>query len=302
MEREELHARIRRLIFTSGALSEAFSRGEFRSVFKGRGVDFEALREYDDGEDARLIDWNVTVRLARPYIRLYHEDRSLTLFLLIDLSPSMEMGSGDFSKRDMAVLSASLLAYAAQFRGMPVGALLFTGQALRYFQPRQGKVHALALIEAAVDARLSLEGAPSSHVLPNTGGADLPSALDAAGRLLKRRSLIIAASDFQVEGLKDGMARLSRRHDLVALRVTDRLDLELPSRGAFALRDAEGGERRIFALGSAGLRRQWREKGEAERLACKEVCAKARIPLLEIDTRGDPARSLLEFFGRRKKA
>lgn len=342
MDREELHSRIRRLVFASPALSEAFSRGEFRSVFKGRGVDFEALREYNDGDDARLIDWNVSVRIARPYVRLYREDRSLTLFLLIDVSPSMEEGSGELSKRDMAVLAASLLAYAAQYRGMPVGALIFAGEPLRYFKPRRGKAHAMALIEAAValsaadsagmagpaaghgpaspvDGARAGAGAAAAQEAPpaaaGTGrrasrasphapvpGSDLSGAFDTAGRLLKRRSLVMAASDFFAAGYETPMARLALRHDLVALRLTDALDEELPPSGTFSASDAEGGGRYLLPLGSRRFRRQWSEFRRAEAERCREACLSAHVPLLELGTEDDPARALLGFFGSRRHA
>ena len=349
MDREELHSRIRRLVFTSPALSEAFSRGEFRSVFKGRGVDFEALREYNDGDDARLIDWNVSVRLARPYVRLYREDRSLTLFLLIDVSSSMEEGSGELSKRDMAVLAASLLAYAAQYRGMPVGALIFAGEPLRYFKPRRGKAHAMALIEAAValsatdravtgavtgaatgratggglatgddGAMAEPDTAASRGAIPAAArpprrtvrdpvhapvpGSDLAGAFDTAGRLLKRRSLVMAASDFFADGYELPMARLALHHDLVALRMTDALDGELPPSGTFTASDAEGGGRFLLPLGSRRFRREWSEFRRSESERCREACVSAHVPLLELGTEDDPARALLGFFGSRRHA
>jgi uncharacterized protein (DUF58 family) len=312
VDRDELHARIRRLIFASPALSEAFTRGEFRSVFKGRGVDFESLREYDDSDDARLIDWNVSVRLAKPYVRLYREDRSLSLFLIVDLSPSMDSGSGEVSKRDMAILAASLLAYAAQLRAMPVGALLFSGTSLRYFEPRRGKAHALAISDAAVELDRDAVAGPRGANSPGglalgaadgdiPGDRDLGEALDAVSRLLKRRSLIMALSDFAVADYDEPLAQLARRHDLVAMRITDRIDTELPASGGFFLRDAEGQARLRFPLENRRLRQRWKAWGEAEIERCRASCIRARVPLLELDSSEDPARALLEFFDRRRR-
>lgn len=312
MDRDELHARVRRLIFSSPALSEAFSKGDFRSVFKGRGVDFEALREYEEGDDARLIDWNVTVRLAKPFVRLYREDRSLTLFLLIDLSASMDEGGGEVSKGDMAILASSLLGYAASVRGMSLGALLFAREPLRYFEPRKGKGQALAIIEAALALSSSPQGAtvavPAVAGLPGLAGPGrgpapeaLGLALDTAGRLLKRRSLVIASSDFHARGYESSLARLGRRHDLVALRVTDALDRHLPAWGSFLVRDAEGTEKRHFPLRSRTLRETWQRRGEDEAEAFRETCLSSRVAYLELDTAADPARALLEFFGKRRK-
>lgn len=309
MDRDELHARVRRLIFSSPALSEAFSKGDFRSVFKGRGVDFEALREYEEGDDARLIDWNVTVRLAKPFVRLYREDRSLTLFLLIDLSASMDEGGGEISKADMAILASSLLGYAASVRGMSLGALLFAKEPLRYFEPRKGKAQALAIIEAALALSASPQGAsvPVRTVAglggpsPSRGAEALGLALDTAGRLLKRRSLVIASSDFHARGYESSLARLGRRHDLVALRVTDALDRHLPAWGSFLVRDAEGTEKRHLPLRSPRLRETWQRRGEDEAEAFRETCLSSRVAFLELDTAADPARALLEFFGKRRK-
>lgn len=301
MDRDELHARVRRLIFSSPALSEAFSKGEFRSVFKGRGVDFEALREYEEGDDARLIDWNVTVRLAKPFVRLYREDRSLTLFLLIDLSASMDEGGGEVSKADMAILASSLLGYAAAVRGMSLGALLFAKEPLRYFEPRKGKPQALAIIEAALGLASSPQG-PRVPLPPLAGqGEALSLALDTAGRLLKRRSLVVASSDFHARGYEPSLARLGRRHDLVALRLTDSLDRSLPGSGAFLLRDAEGREKRHFSLRSKALQAAWASQGQDEAEAFREACISSRVAFLELDTGADPARALLEFFGKRRK-
>jgi uncharacterized protein (DUF58 family) len=306
VDSDELHERVRRLLFVSPALSTAFARGDYRSVFKGRGLDFDSLREYGEGDDARLIDWNVSVRLAKPYVRDYLEDRSLTLFLLIDVSESMAEGSGELSKRDMAVLAASLLAYAAQLRGMPVGGLIFAARPLRYFEPRRGKRHALALIDAAVGARPGGEGRPGpagrgEYSPADFEGSDLAAALETPTRLLKRRSLVMAASDFRAAGWGRSLGLLARRHDTVALRLWDELDEELPGSGAFRVLDAEGGGGGFLALRSRSFHDRFRDWGRAERDRCERACVEARVPLLELGTGEDPARALLEFFDRRRR-
>ena len=139
MDRDALHDRVRRLLFASPALARAFARGDFRSVFRGRGLEFDSLREYYPDDDARLVDWNATARLGKPFVRTYREDRSLTVFLLVDVSASMDQGSGELSKLDEAVLVSSLVAYAAQLRGLPVGCLLFAEGILGSLPPRRGK-------------------------------------------------------------------------------------------------------------------------------------------------------------------
>ncbi len=299
MDRDRLHDRIRRLLFASPALARAFARGDFRSVFRGRGIEFDSLRDYYPDDDARLIDFRATVRLGRPFVRTFREDRSLTVFLLIDVSPSMEQGAGELSKLDMALLSSSLIAHAAQFRGLPVGCLVFDEAVLGSLAPRRGKSHALAVADSA--AAISESRASRT---PRARGApsDLGGALVAAQRMLKRRSLILVLSDFKAAAWERPIGELARRHDVVALRLGDSSDRELPRRGAFDLVDPESGARAWFPLASASFRAAWAGRGEADRARILAACAARRVPVLEIDTADDPARRLLEFFERRRSA
>jgi uncharacterized protein (DUF58 family) len=149
MDADALRERVRRLLFASPALARAFARGDFRSVFRGRGIEFDSLREYCPDDDARLIDWSATARLRSPFVRTYREDRSLTVLLVVDVSASMDQGSGELSKLDEAVLLSSLVAYAAQLRGLPVGCILFAEGIAGSLAPRRGKAHALAVAQAA---------------------------------------------------------------------------------------------------------------------------------------------------------
>jgi uncharacterized protein (DUF58 family) len=303
VDRDRLHDRIRRLLFASPALARAFAQGDFRSVFRGRGIEFDSLRDYSPDDDARLIDFRATVRLGRPFVRTFREDRSMTVFLLIDVSASMDQGAGELSKLDMAVLCSSLVAYAAQFRGLAVGCLVFAESVLGELAPRRGKSHALAVADAAAALSERLrdgEGQTSSRASKTACASDLAGALVAASRILKRRSLVLVLSDFRAEGWERPLGELGRRHDVVALRVTDRSDRELPRRGAFDLTDPETGELAWFPLGSASFRSRWRNRGERERARVLASCTGYRVPVLEIDTADDPARLLLEFFERRR--
>lgn len=328
MDRDSLHQRIRRLLFASPALARAFARGDYRSVFRGTGIEFDSLRDYSPDDDARLIDFRATVRLGRPFVRSFREDRSLTVFLLIDVSSSMDQGSGELSKLDMAVLCSSLIAYAAQFRGLAVGCLVFAGSVLRRLAPRRGKAHALAVADAAAavsdallfdtarppspsrreaglsSSRPRLRASPparSDRPMPKGPASDLAGALRTAFRVLKRRSLVLVLSDFRAEGWERPLGELARRHDVVALRMTDRSDRELPRHGAFGLVDPEGGAAAWFPLASASFRSRWKERGERERESVLTACSDYRVPVLEIDSADDPARRLLEFFEKRRR-
>ena len=236
------------------------------------------------------------MRLGKPYLRNYIEERSLNLFLIIDVSDSMDMGSGELSKRDMALLLSSLLAYAAQMQGLPVGALVFASEPLRYFEPKRGQRHALALIDGAIEAANS-DADPEGKLR----GSDLAAALEAPRRLLKKRGLIIIVSDFRATGWGRSLALLGRTHDTVALRVADRLDEELPRRGSFRLFDTESGGSGLFFLNSPSFREDYRRWGQSERARTVRACADAGVPFLQVDTSDDPARALLEFFDRRRR-
>jgi uncharacterized protein (DUF58 family) len=304
VDEEALRERIRRLAFASPALSRAFARGDFRSVFRGRGIEFDSLREYYPEDDARTIDWSATARSGRPYVRTYREDRSLTVFLLVDVSASMEQGSLEMSKLDMAILVSSLVAYAAQLRGLPVGCLLFAEGVLGSLAPRRGKAHALAVASsAAVYASRARQWRSSrgfsAEALVGRRGSDLGLALDTVSRSLKRRSLVLVLSDFRAEAWERSLAELGMRHDIVACRVSDASDFASPRAGAFYAADPESREAAWLPLGSRGFRSKWRSSGEERRRLCLEACARARASVLEIDTADDPALKLLEFFERR---
>jgi uncharacterized protein (DUF58 family) len=293
VDRDRLHDRIRRLLFASPALARAFARGDFRSVFRGRGIEFDSLRDYSPDDDARLIDFRATARLGRPFVRSYREDRSLTVFLVIDVSASMDQGSGELSKLDLGVLASSLVAYAAQFRGLPVGCLVFAATVLGRLAPRRGKAHALAVADAAAAIAASREAGLRK-------GSDLAGALRTTALLLKRRSLVLVLSDFRARGWERSMGELARRHDVVALRLSDRLDLDLPKAGAFEFVDPESGEAAWFPLASRRFRQDWETRGAEARDASRRGLQDLRVPVLELDTEDDPALRLLDFFERRR--
>jgi uncharacterized protein (DUF58 family) len=297
VDREELHERIRKLLFSSSALSTSFARGEFRSVFRGRGLDFDSLREYSPGDDARLIDWNVSVRSRRPHVRSYREDRSLSLFLVIDRSASMDEGSGQLSKADMALLSAALLGHAASLRDMPVGGLHFDLGTFGYRDPRRGRAHVLALVDQGLDQGLRQTAGQAA----GQGSTGLAGALGTVSRLLKRRSLVIVLSDWRSPGWKLPLAILGRRHDVVAVRISDALERGLPTSGGFPLLDAESGRPAWAALGSRGFRRAWQDFWAKDIGRIHQDLAECRVGRLDLDTDDDPARSFLEYFDSRRR-
>jgi uncharacterized protein (DUF58 family) len=295
MEGESLRERVRKLVFAAPALSEALASGNFRSVFKGRGMDFEALREYGVNDDALRIDWNATARSGRPYVKTYKDDRDLSLYLVVDESASMDFGAGR-TKRATAALAASLLAYACSLNGIRVGALFFGyGRGMDGRPPAAGEGAARALMER-------LAAGPPGPAAPSAG-SDLGSALTAAASILKRRSLVLVVSDFMTAGYALPLALLARRNDVAALRVHDALDEAPPALG-FSVRaaDAESGARRLVVPSSAEYREARARAAKAARLEWLVALSASRVPYLEMDASSDPVEALIGFFGRRRSA
>ena len=316
MDEASLRRRIRRLVFASPALSRALLAGEFRSAFKGRGMDFEAVREYEASDDATRMDWNATARFGRPFLKTYRDDRGLAVYLVVDESASMDFGAGR-TKRETAALAASLVAYACSLNGTRVGALFFGGGPLEHVEPDAGPVRARILMERIASG----PGAPARRApSPRRGGRrapgglrhagerrcpdelpGLPLALEAAGSHLKRRSLVMVLSDFMAAGYALPLALLARRHDAVAALVKDALD-SAPPPSRFALRavDAETGRRRLVVLYSGAYREARTAAAGAARLEWLSSMAAARMRYLELDAASDPAAELIAFFDRRR--
>ncbi|GAB1456189.1 MAG: DUF58 domain-containing protein [Spirochaetia bacterium] len=305
MDEASLRERIRRLVFAAPTLSEALASGNFRSVFKGRGMDFEALREYEASDDALRMDWNATARFGRPYVKTYKDDRDLTLYLILDESDSMDFGQLR-SKRETAALASSLLAYACSLNGVRVGALFFGGAEMDGRVPASGQGAARALMERLASGSASPSGSDRSDRSPRplvSHGSDLGSALTAAASILKRRSLVLVVSDFMTAGYALPLAMLARRHDVVAIRVYDKLDSAPPALG-FSLRvaDAESGAPRLVVPRSAAYKEGRLRSAKAARLEWLVALSASKVPYLEMDAQSDPVETLVSFFGRRRQS
>lgn len=297
MDEASLRERVRRLTFAAPALSEALLAGNFRSVFKGRGMDFESLREYGVDDDALRIDWNATARFGRPFVKTYRDDRDLSLYLVVDESPSMDYGTGR-PKRETAALAASLLCYAASLQGLRVGALFFGGTSDERAPSKsegRGDAAARALMERLAAGPVRDPGARP--------GSDLGAALSAARAVLKRRSLVVIVSDFLTTGYALPLALLARRHDVVALTVRDEVDQGAPALG-FSLRasDAESGAPRLVVPRSSAYREDRARQAKDLRLERLVAFSAAKVPYLELGAHDDPVEALVAFFGRRRRA
>ena len=244
----QLEIRTRRMVNDSMA-------GSYHSVFKGRGMDFDEVREYSPGDEVRTIDWNVTARAGKTFVKKYTEERELTILLLVDISASGNFGSVAMSKRDLAAELASLLAFSAIRNSDKVGLLLYTDRTERYLPPKKGRRHVLRVVRDIL------------YHDPDGRGTDTVKALDVVNHVLHRRAIVFLISDFESAGdplaaraaLRRAMRQTNRRHDLIAVHVEDPHEQELPNVGILALEDAETGEIVELDTGSAAVRRRFKE-------------------------------------------
>lgn len=300
----EIMERVRHLEIRTGRLARDTFAGQYHSVFKGRGMDFEEVREYVPGDEVRAIDWNVTARTGRPFVKKFREERELTIVLLVDLSASGHFGSVAQSKRELAAEVASVLAFAAVRNNDKVGLVLFTDEVEQYVPPRKGRSHVLRVVREILffDARRR--------------GTDVVRALEYANHVLKRRAVVFLLSDFLVppragastgagaavapsQELRRTLEITARRHDLVGVVVSDPRESELPDVGRVVLEDAESGEQLELDTGDARTRQRFSEAAQARRAGVLQALRGAGIDTLELSTAVPYLSALLRFFQRR---
>jgi uncharacterized protein (DUF58 family) len=263
--------------------------GQYHSVFKGRGMNFEEVREYAPGDEIRSIDWNVTARMNAPYIKKYTEEREMTVMLLVDVSASGIFGSVELSKRELAAEVASILAFSAINNNDKVGLILFTDRIELFIPPKKGRLHTLRLIREML------------YFEPEGRGTDLAGALDYLNLVVSRRSVVFMISDFLAPDFTKALTVSSKRHDLVAMPVIDKGESELPNVGIITLEDAETGEQIDVNTSSKAVRRALREIND-DRLADLEYLLRSRrVDIVRLTTTEDYLISLRNFFEQRER-
>ena len=242
----DLLARIRRIEITTRKLVSDSFAGEYQSVFKGRGMEFDEVRQYHPGDDVRFIDWNVTARTGEPHVKSYIEERELTVMLVVDVSGSGDFGTRNRFKRELAVELAAVMSFAATTNNDKVGLLLFTDRVESLVPPRKGRSHVLRMVRDLLLFQ------------PQGTGTDITLALNTVHKMLKRRSIVFLVSDFLAdpESYRQAMLVANRRHDVVAFDLSDPMEHEISNVGVIVLEDAESGQIRYVDTGS----REWREE------------------------------------------
>jgi uncharacterized protein (DUF58 family) len=282
---------LRRLEWTVLKRLDGALHGDYRTLFRGAGLDLADLREYQYHDDVRHIDWNVTARLQVPHVREYHEDRELAAWFFVDMSASVDFGSRGTSKQSLAAEFVALLARVLTRRGNQVGLLRYGSSVDKVIPPRSGRRHVLHVLASLLQ--------PPGRA---GKGTDLSEMLLHAHRVVKRRSLVFLVSDFiSVPGWAPWLARLAQRHEVIAIRLYDPLEMRLPNIGGVLMQDAETGEQIWVDTNDAGFRRRFAAAAERREQALRTALADAGVDTLELSTEDDLASAILRFAELRKR-
>ena len=285
----DLIARIRRIEITTRKLVSDSFAGEYQSVFKGRGMEFDEVRQYHPGDDVRSIDWNVTARTGEPYVKSYIEERELTVMLAVDVSGSGDFGTKNRFKRELAGELAAVMSFAATTNNDKVGLLLFTDRVELLVPPRKGRSHVLRMVRDLLVFQ------------PVGSDTDIRLALDMVHQMLKRRSIVFLVSDFLAdpESYRQAMLVTNRRHDVVAFDLNDPLEYEIADVGLLALEDAESGQLRWVDTGSKEWKREFTDRVARLEEGKREVFTAAGVDRISVTTERDYVAEVGAFFKNR---
>ena len=286
---EELAKKIRILQITTRKVVNDVLAGEYGSVFRGRGMEFDEVREYMPGDEIRTIDWNVTARTGTPYVKRFVEERELTVMFIVDLSASGAFGSVKKLKNEVAAEFCSLLAFSAVKNNDKVGLIVFTDQIEMYIPPKKGTQHVLRVIRELLNFK------------PRQASTNIEGALDFLGKVTKKRSVVFLVSDFQAEGFEKPMRVIGKRHDLIAVTVVDPREISLPNVGLVELEDAETGEIVLVDTGSVGIRKRYERLGREQSDHFRELFSSMGVDQIEVMTDRDYVPNLVRFFRTRER-
>ncbi|HAX61252.1 MAG TPA: DUF58 domain-containing protein [Elusimicrobia bacterium] len=286
---KELAKKIRYIqIYTSKAVNDSLA-GEYGSVFKGRGMEFSEVREYQVGDEIRSIDWNVTARMGQPYVKLFVEERELTVMFLVDLSASGAFGSTGKMKNDVAAEVCALMAFSAIKNNDKVGLIVFTDHVEMFIPPAKGTTHVLRLIRELL------------NFTPRQTQTDIKTGIEYLGRVTNKKSVVFLVSDFLGEGFEKPMRILAKRHDLIAVSVTDPREIKMPNVGLIQLEDAETGQLIVIDTGSASFRKEYEALGAGREGRLRELFRSMGVDHVEIYTGRDYVFDLVKFFKTRER-
>lgn len=287
METADILKKVRKIEIKTRGLSQHIFAGEYHSAFKGKGMAFSEVREYQYGDDIRNIDWNVTARFNHPYVKVYEEERELTVMLLIDVSGSREFGTEHQLKKHLITEVAAVLAFSAIQNNDKIGAIMFSDKIEKFIPPKKGRQHILRIIRELIE------------FTPESTGTNLSEGLRYFSNMQKKRSTAFLISDFIDDGFEDALKVASKKHDLVALKIYDKREKELPSVGMIHMIDAETGETIWVDSSSKKVRENYRQFWMEKQKSISDLLLKYGIDSTELDTRNDYIKPLITLFKKR---
>ena len=288
METSEIIKKVRKIEIKTRGLSSNIFAGQYHSAFKGRGMAFSEVREYQFGDDVRDIDWNVTARFHRPYVKVFEEERELTVMLLIDVSGSLDFGTQKQMKRDMVTEIAATIAFSAIQNNDKIGVVFFSDKIEKYIPPKKGRKHILYIIREMLDFH------------PESKRTDVKQAVEFLSSVQKRRTTAFILSDFYVRNdFQQSLQIANRKHDVVAIQVYDRRARELPDVGLMKVVDAETGFEQYVDTSSKRLRDSYRKYWQSRQSQLQETFNKSNVDNVSIATNEDFVKSLLMLFKQR---
>jgi uncharacterized protein (DUF58 family) len=285
----EVMRQIRRLQLRARRAVQTLLGGEYHSVFKGTGLSFEEVREYQPGDDVRTIDWNVTARVGSPFIKRFVEERELTVLLLVDASGSQRFGSQRITKRTVTAELAALIAFSAIANNDRVGLIACTDIVERYVPPSKGSKHVLRLLRDIL------------FFEPKNQGTSLKVGLDYLNRVQTRRVIVFLMSDFADEGFESAFRLAARKHDLIVVRLSDPREQDLPSSGLICFEDHETGKERWVDSGNRRVREAFARQAQGRREAVAKLTRSSQVDLIDVSTDGKHFDALVRFFQLRER-
>lgn len=288
METSEILKRVRQIEIKTKGLSNHIFAGQYHSAFKGRGMSFSEVREYQYGDDVRDIDWNVTARFNRPYVKVFEEERELTVMLMVDVSGSLEFGTVKQFKKDLVTEISATLAFSAIQNNDKIGVIFFSDRIEKFIPPKKGKKHILYIIRELIDFQ------------PESRRTDVGMALEYLTNVMKRRCTAFILSDFiDQKSFNNPLTIANRKHDVVALQVYDKRICDLPAIGLMKVKDAETGHEQWIDTSSKAVRKAHHEWWVQKQTKLNDVFAKSNVDYVSIRTDEDYVRALLNLFAKR---
>lgn len=289
MDTSELLKKVRKIEIKTRGLSNNIFAGQYHSVFKGRGMAFSEVREYQYGDDIRDIDWNVTARLNKPYVKVFEEERELTVMLLIDVSASLDFGTQSQLKKDMQTEIAATLAFSAIQNNDKIGVLFFSDRIEKFIPPKKGRSHVLYIIREML------------YFTPQSKKTDIGNAIEFLTSAIKRRCTVFLMSDFYTrDNFENALTICNRKHDVAAIRIYDPIAKELPNIGLVKITDAETGHEMYLDTNSKKIRQSHNNYWKRRTEELDNIFAKSKVDNVSISTDQDYVKSLLRLFARRR--